>query len=250
MNAYSSFILHHSSFTMPFVIRQFHHEQTLGEKLHTLRKDARLTLSELAEKTKIQKSYLKAFEANAFQALPDPIYTRNYLKTIVQTLGADEAYYLDQFEQERGTCDTIKNLQLPRQRARATTFFVTSRLAHMSVFLILIGLLSSYIGFQVKSIITPPELAVLAPIDGILTTDATILVKGKTEKGAVVSINGVNVLLAQDGSFEQEVALERGLNVLRVEGSKRYSHLAQKYIRVIFDHNREISLRKGVDKTP
>lgn len=228
---------------MPFVIRQFHNEQSLGEKLHHLRKEARLTLSELAEKTKIQKSYLKAFESNAFNHLPAPIYARNYLKTLVRALGGDEAYYLDQFEQERGTCDIVNPQQSFRERTRATRFFVASRFVQIGIFLLFVGVLASYIGVQIKTIITPPSLAIISPSDGFQTTDATIVVKGKTEKGTHLQINGSNVLLSQDGSFEQEVALERGLNVLQIEGAKRYSHLATQYRRVIFDNSKSVGLK-------
>jgi len=227
---------------MAFVIRQFHNDQTLGEKLHTLRKEARLTLSELSEMTKIQKSYLKAFEANAFHKLPDPIYARNYLKTLARTLGGEEAYYIDQFEQERGTCDVVNKHQTPRQRTRASSLFVTSRFAHICLFVLLIGAFASYIGFEVKTIISPPHLSISSPADGFLTTDATIMVKGKTEKGASIKINGQTVLLAQDGTFEKEIALERGINVLHIEGAKRYSHLIKHYRRVIFDNGKTVGL--------
>lgn len=230
---------------MAFVIRQFHNDQTLGEKLHTLRKAARLTLSELSAMTKIQKTYLKAFEENAYHKLPDPIYARNYLKTLAKTLGGEEAYYLDQFEQERGTCDVVNKHQVPRQRTRATSLFVTSRFAHLCLFLLLIGCLVTYIGVEVKTIITPPHLSISSPADGFLTPEATVIVKGKTDKGASIKINGQIVLLAQDGSFEKEIALERGVNVLQIEGAKRYSHLATIYRRIIFDNGKSIGLTPG-----
>ncbi len=228
---------------MTFVIRQFHNEQTLGEKLQLLRKEARLTLTELSEKTKIQKSYIKAFESNTFHLLPDTIYARNYLKTLVRGLGGDADYYLDQFEQERGTCDVINKHQTFRQRARAKTFFVASRFVQIGVFVLFVGVLASYIGFEIKTIISPPALAIVSPADGYQTTDATIIVKGKTDKGARIQINGSDVLLSQDGSFEKEVALERGLNVLQIEGAKRYSHLATEYRRVIFDNSKSVGLK-------
>lgn len=228
---------------MPFVIRQFHNEQTLGEKLHHLRKEAHLTLSELAAKTKIQKSYLKAFEANAFNHLPAPIYARNYLKTLVHTLGGNEAYYIDQFEQERGTCDVINTRHTFRERTHAIKFFVASRFAQIAVFLLFVGVLGTYIGVQIKTIISPPSLSIIVPLDGFQTTDATIVVKGKTEKGTHLQINGSDVLLSQDGSFEKEVALERGLNILQIEGAKRYSHLATQYRRVIFDNSKNVGLK-------
>lgn len=233
---------------MAFVIRQFHNEQTLGEKLLTLRKEARLTLSELSAMTKIQKSYLKAFETNAFHKLPDPIYARNYLKTLARALGGEEAYYLDQFEQERGTCDVINKHQAPRQRTRATSLFVTSRFAHLCLFILLIGSLVTYIGIEVKTIITPPHLSISSPMDGTLTPDATVMVKGKTDKGASIKINGQTVLLSQDGSFEKEIALERGVNVLQIDGAKRYSHTATLYRRIIFDNGKSVGLNRENSK--
>jgi hypothetical protein len=192
--------------------------------------------------TKIQKSYLKAFEANAFHKLPDPIYARNYLKTLARTLGGEEAYYIDQFEQERGTCDVVNKHQIPRQRTRASSLFVTSQFAHICLFVLLIGAFTSYIGYEVKTIISPPHLSISSPTDGFLTTDATIMVKGKTEKGASIKINGQTVLLAQDGTFEKEIALERGVNVLHIEGAKRYSNLIKQYRRVIFDNGKTVGL--------
>lgn len=228
---------------MPFVIRQFFNEQTLGEKLQLLRKEARLTLSELAVKTKIQKSYLKAFEANAFQKLPDPIYTRNYLKTIIKVFKADETYFLDQFEQERGTCNVAKKMCIPRQRTRAHMLFATNRLIQILFFVVLVGALSFYIGHQIKTIIAPPELTIVSPADDFLTTNATIIVQGITEKGAHLKINGEDVLIAQDGTFAKEIALERGLNILQIEGSKRYSHLVKTYRRVIFDNGNVIGMK-------
>mgnify|MGYP001569927712 FL=1 len=69
---------------MAFVIRKFDYSESLGEKLRAIRKSAGLTLSEMAAKTKIQKSFLQAFEMGNYAKLPDPIYARNYLKVYVR----------------------------------------------------------------------------------------------------------------------------------------------------------------------
>lgn len=229
---------------MSFSIRQFHNEQTLGEKLFTLRKESHLTLSELSEKTKIQKKYLKAFETGSYHKLPDPIYSRNYLKRYIKTLGGNEEYYIDQFDQERGTCDLVKSHQVPRQKARAIKFFVASRMMKIAIFILFIASLTTYLGFEVKTIISPPQISIISPIDGASTKEATILVRGKVEKGTVLKINGQDVLLAQDGTFEKEMALERGLNILSFSGSKRYSQTSTQFRRVIFDNSKSISLEK------
>ncbi len=222
---------------MAFVIRQFHHTHSLGDKLKALRKEAKLTLSEVSQKTKIQKNYLKAFEAGNYHKLPDPIYTRNFLKRFVKTLGGDEKYYLDLFEAERGTCDFVKQSQAPRQRTRAVKLLVASRFVKISIFILLVGILSVYIGSEIKDIVAAPSLLVEVPFDGYQTDKATIMVKGQTETNTKVKINGSDILLNSDGSFLTEVSLERGLNMITVEGSKRYSKSAKEYRRVIFEQD-------------
>lgn len=226
---------------MAFVIRKFDYSESLGEKLKAIRKSAGLTLSEMAAKTKIQKSFLQAFEAGDYAKLPDPIYARNYLKMYVRALGGDTGYFVEQFETECGTCDFTKNSRLPRARARALQFLVASRL--VKVFsLSLIGLMIvGYLGLQVRAIVSPPDLFVFAPADGIKTQEALITVTGQAQEGSQVRVNGMDVLLSQDGTFEVDVALERGLNVIAIESQKRYSKPAIEYRRVVVGENREIS---------
>ncbi|MBU0646392.1 helix-turn-helix domain-containing protein [Patescibacteria group bacterium] len=80
---------------MGFTIREFSHGETVGEKLLAMRREAKLTLREAAQLTKIRKSYIKAFEENAYGDLPETLYARNFLKAYVHLLGGDEDYFVD-----------------------------------------------------------------------------------------------------------------------------------------------------------
>ncbi len=71
---------------------------------------------------------------------------------------------------------------------------------------------------------------------------------GKADDGAQVVINGERVLMLADGYFEKEVVLERGLNVITVEGSKRYSKSAVTRRRVILEQPKILSHVSNVDK--
>ncbi len=226
---------------MTFVIRKFDHDLKLGEKLKALRKAANITLSEMEQKTKIQKKYIKAFETGRYQNLPDPIYARNFLKIYVNTLRTDPKYYLDLFEQERGTCDFVKKAVMPRQRTRKIKFLVASKFIKIGFILLTAFSVMTYMGIQVHSIITAPELLIVSPSDGVTTKEASILVTGQTEEGAQVNVNGVPVLLLSDGSFEEKIALERGLNIIKIEGAKRYSKKAIEYRRVVLKQNKLIT---------
>jgi len=226
---------------MAFVIRKFDYSESLGGKLKAIRTSAGLTLGEMAAKTKIRKNVLHAFETGQYAKLPDPIYARNFLKVYVNSLGGDVAYFLEQFEAECGTCDFTKNARLPRARAHALQFLVASRFVQVFA-LCLIGIaIVGYLGIQVRAIVSPPELVVFAPQDGIQTQEARITVTGQAQEGARVNVNGVDVLLSQDGTFEIHVALERGLNVIAIESSKRYSKPATEYRRVVLEEDRSIS---------
>jgi transcriptional regulator with XRE-family HTH domain len=227
---------------MAFVIRKFDYTESLGEKLKAIRQCANKTLSEMAQATKIRKSILKSFENGDYASLPDPVYARNFLKIYVRTLGGDADYFLQQFESECGTSDFAKNNNLPRERARSFQFLVPSRFIKMFAIALVALAMVTYLGSQIRSIISPPDLFVYEPSDGILTQEALITVTGQAQEGAQVKVNGTAVLLSENGTFETDIALERGLNVISVESTKRYSQPAIEYRRVVLQQDHIFSL--------
>jgi cytoskeletal protein RodZ len=221
---------------MTFTIRDFNKELTLGEKIKTLRKRANITISDLEYRTKIHKDILRAFESGTYDKLPEPIYARNFVKIIAGVLQANESYFLDLYESERGTCDFVDSARLPRQREHSSKFLVASRIVKFVLIGCAILALTFYLGSQIRSIIKAPILVVYAPVDGLSTRDATIAVSGQSETSARVSINGLPVLLSRDGLFEQKIVLKRGVNVLTIESNKRYSKTASVYRRLYLEH--------------
>lgn len=227
---------------MTFVIRKFDYTESLGEKLKTVRQCANKTLSEMAAMTKIRKSILKSFEMGNYTKLPDPVYARNFLKIYVRSLGGNVDYFMKQFEYECGTDHFTKQSPLPRQRPRPFQFLVPSRFIKI-VGIILVALaMITYLGFQIRAIVSPPELMVYEPLDGMVTQEAFINVTGQAQEGAQVKINGVDILLSQQRTFETEIALERGLNIISIQSTKRYSQPAIEYRRVVFQQDPIFSL--------
>jgi len=62
----------------------------------------------------------------------------------------------------------------------------------------------------------PPTLTVTEPSDSAKTTNASIIIKGSTENGAQVFVNGVSTA-NNNGSFEYSFALNLGANGIKVE---------------------------------
>jgi cytoskeletal protein RodZ len=67
--------------------------QFLGSYLRELRLARGLTLAEVARTTRVSQRHLEALEADAFQALPAPVFTRGFIRAYCQAVGeaADEA---------------------------------------------------------------------------------------------------------------------------------------------------------------
>jgi hypothetical protein len=112
---------------------------------------------------------------------------------------------------------------MPRQKVRAGRFLVSSRLLKTACLGALFLVLMSYLGWQVKGIIEPPALVVFEPADGATTSEPKMSVAGVVEGEANVFVNGNIVLPNPDGSFSTTITLERGYNLITVEGKKRYS---------------------------
>jgi transcriptional regulator with XRE-family HTH domain len=220
---------------MPFVIRQFGDEQTVGEKLAALRKAANFTLGEMAAKTKIRRSYLEAIEKNAFQQLPAPLYARNFIKAYARALGGNEDYFGEQFDSQRGTCDFLQATRLPPRRIQFAQIFSVSRLIKVAGAVLLLLPVAAYLVFQVRTITAPPTLMVSAPTDGIAVDQAKIQVVGRVSREAAVQVNGEPVLLGGDGAFQTEIILQRGVNLITIEAKKRHSRSATEYRRVILE---------------
>lgn len=221
---------------MPFTLRKI--EQTgvsFGAKLRALRRDRGLNYDQVAEATRLPRRIIEAFERDDFSALPESVYTRNFLKTYVRFLAGDEAYFLDCFDQARGTCDFIDPLLLPRRKVRRAWFLVTPRIFRYVGLGVIALFIFGYLGFEVKRIVTPPAIEIAMPYDGLATDDATVKVTGRVFEEAEVTIDGEQILLNQDGTFVAEVDLERGLNLITVEAKKRYSKTSRIDRRVVFE---------------
>lgn len=221
---------------MVFVKRKLDCEpRGLADKLRALRRNQAVTLDMMERKTHIQRNYLEALENGRFEDLPEPMYARNFIRAYARVLGADEKYFLELYDEECGLCDLIEPMCSPRQRVRPKRFYIWSRVVRYGLIASLLLCVLGYIGYQVISIITPPEIVLLSPADDILTHEANILVHGFVEGEASVYINGEPIVVNDDFTFQARVDLDQGLNDLLIEAERRYSRRAVIQRSVVFD---------------
>ncbi len=71
--------------------------------------------------------------------------------------------------------------------------------------------------FNIKTDTIPPYLAILEPAEGSILRDGPIVVRGATEPGATLSVQGAPLAVGTDGAFRTVVQPVEGRNELRAE---------------------------------
>ena len=77
-------------------------EERLGDYLKSARESLELSLSDIADETKIRKYYLECFEENDITPLPADVISRGFLKAVAICLKLDPVVVLSKFDQEKG----------------------------------------------------------------------------------------------------------------------------------------------------
>lgn len=206
--------------------------QALGEFLKEKRQDKNLSLDKLSDLTKIQIYHLEALEAGQFEKLPPLVYRSGIFKRLAKFLDVDENEIIQMYEQEVqpvGTSSYSGNVVKPKQNIN---FVLTQRKLAIFLGVLFLILLSAYLLYQFKFLVGPPNLAV-DPKEDMVVQQESLTVKGKTDSGVDLTINGENVYVASDGGFSKEVQLTSGINVIEVKAVNNFGK-STKIFRQIF----------------
>lgn len=217
--------------------------QTLGDKLRALRRGQAVSLDMIESRTNIQKKYLIALERGQYDELPAPLYTRNFIRAYARELHADEGYFIELYEEECGRCDLVDPMRMPRQRVRRGRFFVLNNFFKFASVLSIASVIFIYLGFQIHAIIAPPNVVLFSPANEIVTENAEVLVEGLVEDESTVFVNGEQVVINADRTFQQSVDLHKGVNVIVIEAQRRYSRRYHEERTIIFDPGDLASMR-------
>jgi cytoskeleton protein RodZ len=77
--------------------------EPLGEYLKQARKKKRLSLEQIASKTRIQERHLQALESEDFGELPAKVFAKGFVRSYAKALGLDEEEALQCFLETSGT---------------------------------------------------------------------------------------------------------------------------------------------------
>lgn len=225
-------------------IRKKVKSQTLGEKLQGIRRDANVSLNEIAKATKVQRKYLEMLEKGHYDELPPEVYVKGFLTNYAKYLSIEVEDVLSLYEKERGIEKNIKKLKVPkesRKRVQIPSITVTPKVLAIILFVLLVGVGFVYFYREVGKFSAAPRLIIAQPAGNSSIEGSTVDVAGITDKDGKVTINGQPVFVDEKGEFNETISLGQGINELEVRSENRFGNEASKKIRISANYDTQIA---------
>ena len=204
----------------------------VGEIFISARKTKRISVKKASEDLLISRENLESIEASDWQGLPEPPFTRGFIRSYAKYLGLDVEHTLALFRREY---DEAKYHKKTSRASGGKRFYLTP--ARFASFLTIVAILIfiGYLVLQYLSVLSAPKLEVNSPEDDLTTSIPAVAISGRTEKGATVAVNGEFVAVNQDGEFSHQLVLAEGRNEIEIVASKNLSPKSKtvKVIRLI-----------------
>lgn len=211
---------------------------TLGEKLKKLRSDKRIALNEISRITKIRVEYLEYLEEGRYDELPADVYVRGFLKSYGDFLGVDEQNLIKLFEKEKGINKNLKKSKNPAKEdskirpINISTFVFTPQKFALFFSIVVVLATFFYLYYQAGSLTNVPRLIIFNPETNSEVQGNLVLLEGKTDKDARVFVNEQSILTNDEGGFKENVALQDGINVIKVKAVNKFQKEAVENITV------------------
>jgi cytoskeletal protein RodZ len=116
-----------------------------GQYLKEVRESLRLNIHDISKALHIREQYIEALEQSDFEALPDAVYSKGYIKNYSEFLGVDAHEVLEHFRAAGALGDEyrLEELPVPTEQENRPGYAVT-----ISLILLLIGYLVYYFAFR------------------------------------------------------------------------------------------------------
>lgn len=197
----------------------------IGATFSEERKRKNLTLSEVANTLRIKVAFLKAIEEGNFKALPPSAYAHGFVRNYAKFLGLPEEKSLALFRREFDEKKTIDILPkgllneakfiFPRVRVGKSAVLIAA------LFIVILGFLL----FQYRAAIFNPALSIDSPSENEIVKSLIIEVKGKTDPNAALIVEGVEVMIQDDGTFKKKITVFPGNTTIDFKVENRFGRV-------------------------
>lgn len=190
-------------------ITQFHQEQLtyIGQLLREMREEVQLSHDDLARKTLIRASLLRAIEAGDISQLPEPVYTRGLIHRYGESLGLDGEALASQYF-------TPPNPKQSRSFWRVPLTAQLRPLHLYATYIVIIGVAISALSYTLER--TTARTTTLPVLEGEVAEDAT-MPEPSQDTGQAEGGQGQTTIPASVSSEPVQIAVEmQGQSWIRV----------------------------------
>ncbi|MFC1627355.1 helix-turn-helix domain-containing protein [Patescibacteria group bacterium] len=194
--------------------------QTAGEFLKQARINSKLTFTQISKITKIPVRTIQAIEKNQLSKLPSSTYIIGFIKNYAQVVDLNSEKIVAIFKRDYQR-QKKKNIIPQGLTKPLNTKLTGSDPVKTIIAASLAGaLLLSYLAIAFFKLNQPPRLVITQPENG-QTLTSPILIKGKTNHDATLTLNGKTINLESDGSFTTVYNGPQGTVELKLKATSR-----------------------------
>lgn len=208
--------------------------EPVAKQLRAGRQAKGLKLKEIAKKLNINEKYLVALEEGEYNQLPRGVYEKNFLREYALFLNLNYGQIAKDYKAEINISEPKKQKEIfSKPVIKGHYLLIMPKiLKNIIIFLIIVACFV-YLVYRVNKIISPPLLTIDHPGLNLITEDTSLLVSGRTETEANLTINGESILSDKNGYFSKFINLKNGLNKIVITASKKYGRSKTVYREVL-----------------
>lgn len=193
--------------------------ETLGGYLKQVRDQLNFDLKTVSILTQIKPQYLESLEAGKWDDLPSDVYIRGFVKSLARVYNLPEEALVEQYEKEHGFTPKARPQRTAYTRSRIS-FTPRTIIVLASLF---VGILAAgYVANQIRSVLAAPVLELTEPGGDVTVKGNALVIAGRAEIGADVTINDQIVLMDKNGQFNESLILSSGLNTIEVVAKNKF----------------------------
>lgn len=215
-------------------------DSSIGEVLRAARESRGETPEDVERLTHVGKKFVLALENSNFGALPEPVYTKKFVKVLAKHFGLDPDAATESLLRESAVVVDIpagsRPVNFVEGRGLVAAPLLFKSIALGLVFLGIIG----YFAYSVHSILKPPTVTLYSPHDDQVFPNNRVVIEGLTEPEVNLSVNGEPILIETDGSFKDVLYLPPGVSSLRIAAKKRHSNEREILLKVVVEEPKTI----------
>lgn len=206
----------------------------LGKFLRASRKNKGLTQTRLSELTRIPLWHLQALEEGQYENLPPEVYLRGVFGRLAKFLDLSLKDIFEKYLEDNPAPKAVESLP-PESPGRFSNYFFTitpKKIAFGASALFLV-LIFTYLWYQYDVFTGPPSLVLINPKQDAEVLAPDFKIQGYTDSDSYLTINGQDVYVNQDGTFNSNLTLTAGLNAIEIKAKNRLGK-ESRVIRQIF----------------